>query len=149
LQDGTGEAGIVAITSMRILNNEQPVIYGDGMKSRDFVYVKDVARANMMALESTLTGVCNIATGQSTSIRQVIDALIDCSNWEGGIEFKDDRTGEVAQSVLDVHRAEMDLHWKSKIPLQTGLQETFESFRASDRQKSDILDDAPTTVFRN
>jgi UDP-glucose 4-epimerase len=135
-QDGTGEAGIVAISVRRILDGKAPIIFGDGLKTRDFIFVKDVARANMQALSSTVAGACNIATGRSTSIREIVDSLIAESGWEGGITHEDSRAGEVESSVLDVSRAKNELYWESKTPLNKGLSMTFDSFARSIKSSS-------------
>ena len=74
-QDGTGEAGVVAISSTRLVQGLRPVIYGDGSQTRDFVYVADVAAATRAALLSSADGPLNVGTGRETSVREVVEGL--------------------------------------------------------------------------
>ena len=71
-QDGTGEAGVVAITATRLLAGLAAVIYGDGLQTRDFVYVGDVADATVAAVTSRRGGAVNIGTGRETSVRDIV-----------------------------------------------------------------------------
>src|SRR5436305_1444541 len=74
-QDGTGEAGVVAITCVRLLSGRPPEIRGDGQQTRDFVFVGDVADANVNALKSRAIGAINIGTGVATSVRTIVVEL--------------------------------------------------------------------------
>src|SRR4029077_19630457 len=74
-QDPHGEAGVVAIFVARLLTGEQPVINGDGLQTRDYVYVDDVVRANLAAAESADGGVFNIGTGTETDVNQLFGRL--------------------------------------------------------------------------
>src|SRR5438067_4127339 len=76
-QDGTGEAGVIAITCTRLLTGQPPRIFGDGMQTRDFVYVGDVARANVLALQSRRSGELNVGTGRETSVADVVRIIVD------------------------------------------------------------------------
>ena len=71
-QDGTGEAGVVAISSHRLLDGKAPVIRGDGTQTRDFTYVGDVVAANLLGLASSVTGALNIGTGRETAIGDLV-----------------------------------------------------------------------------
>jgi UDP-glucose 4-epimerase len=131
LQDGTGEAGVVAITCTRILGGQAPVIRGDGRQTRDFVYVEDVAEANLRALRSGRTGVLNVGTGSRSSIASVIRELIRAAG--GGIEPETETLppGEVRDSALDVRRAGRLLGWAPRTQLRSGLDRTYQSFRSA------------------
>ena len=120
-QDGTGEAGVVAISSTRLAQGLRPVIYGDGSQTRDFVYVADLAAATRAALRSDLDGPVNIGTGRETSVSQIVEGLIAAAG--GGItaEFQPARPGEVARACLDARRAERLLGWKPQTSLAEGL----------------------------
>ena len=74
-QDGTGEAGVVAISSHRLLEGKAPVIRGDGAQTRDFTYVGDIVAANMLGLTSSVTGAINIGTGRETAIGDLVRRL--------------------------------------------------------------------------
>src|SRR5260370_38034892 len=74
-QDGTGEAGVVAITCYRLLERAAPRVYGDGGQTRDFVFVRDVAAANVAAVFGRLSGEADIGTGPETSINTIVQRL--------------------------------------------------------------------------
>jgi len=132
-QDGTGEAGVVAITCERLLSGQPPEIRGDGGQTRDFVFVKDVADANLRALRRRVTGAINIGTGIATSVRAVIDELVAAAAYRGAITFVDGRPGEVRDTALEIGRASKLLGWKPSTSLRDGLRQTFTSFREQAR----------------
>jgi UDP-glucose 4-epimerase len=129
LQDGTGEAGVVAITCERMLTGRAPEIRGDGRQTRDFVFVQDVADANLRALRSPATGAINIGTGLASSIRTVVDELVAAAAYSGSIDFVEGRPGEVRDTALDTSRARKLLEWSAPTQLRDGLRQTFTSFR--------------------
>ena len=133
-QDGTGEAGVVAITCQRLLSGRRPEIRGDGQQTRDFVFVGDVADANLHALRSDVSGPMNIGTGVATSIRTVVDELVRAAAYAGPIDFVEGRPGEVRDTALDTHRAAKLLGWVPSTPLRDGLGQTFTSFREQVRR---------------
>lgn len=128
-QDGTGEAGVVAITCERLLAGRAPEIRGDGQQTRDFVFVRDVAEANLRALDRQVQGVMNIGTGVATSVRTVIDQLVRLAGYRGSIDMVVGRPGEVRDTALDSRRAARMLGWGASTPLDDGLRQTFTSFR--------------------
>ena len=128
-QDGTGEAGVVAITCERLLSGRAPEIRGDGRQTRDFVFVADVADANLRALHSRVTGAMNIGTGVASSVHTVIDELVATAAYRGPIESVEGRPGEVRDTALDTRRAANLLDWRAATQLRDGLGQTFRSFR--------------------
>ncbi|MFY9614939.1 MAG: NAD-dependent epimerase/dehydratase family protein [Candidatus Dormiibacterota bacterium] len=128
-QDGTGEAGVVAITCERLLSGRAPEIRGDGRQTRDFVFVADVADANLRALRSRITGAMNIGTGIASSVRIVVDELVAAAAYSGPIDLVEGRPGEVRDTALDTRRAQKLLEWRAPTPLRDGLRQTFRSFR--------------------
>jgi UDP-glucose 4-epimerase len=128
-QDGSGEAGVVAITCERLLSGRPPEIRGDGRQTRDFVFVEDVADANLRALLADATGAINIGTGISSSVRTVVDELIELASYQGTSSVVDGRPGEVRDTALDITRAAKRLGWGAHTSLRDGLSQTFESFR--------------------
>src|SRR5438309_2890428 len=82
-QDGTGEAGVVAITSTRLIEGRPPEIRGDGQQTRDFVFVEDVADANLRGLTSTAEGAINIGTGVGSTVRRIAGELMDAAGYDG------------------------------------------------------------------
>ena len=129
-QDGTGEAGVVAITCERLRQGRAPMVRGDGSQTRDFVYVTDVARAVVLAALSDVTGALNIGTGEGTSIANVVGELCRAAGWSHGIEDQPLPTGEVGHSRLDVRAAAVRLGWTATVPLRQGLQRTWNDVTA-------------------
>jgi UDP-glucose 4-epimerase len=129
-QNPHGEAGVVAIFLNKMLGEEQPVINGDGTQSRDYVFVGDVIRANIAALETeTASGIYNIGTGIETSVNELfstLNTLFDNSFQEIHAQAK---AGEQKTSSLDTTRAKNELNWEPTMSLADGLKLTFEWFK--------------------
>jgi UDP-glucose 4-epimerase len=132
-QDGTGEAGVVAISSHRLLAGKAPVVRGDGGQTRDFTYVGDIVAANVLGLTSTLTGALNIGTGRETAIGDLVHRLCTLAGYSGDPEREPLPPGEVARSALDNSLAADRLGWIPGVSLDDGLARTLESFRTQVR----------------
>jgi UDP-glucose 4-epimerase len=128
-QDGTGEAGVVAISSHRLLAGKAPVVRGDGGQTRDFTYVGDIVAANVLGLTSTVTGALNIGTGRETAIGDLVHRLCTLAGYSGDPEREPLPPGEVARSALDNSLAADRLGWIPGVSLDDGLARTLESFR--------------------
>ncbi len=128
-QDGTGEAGVVAISSHRLLAGRAPVIRGDGSQTRDFTYVGDIVAANLLGLGSSVTGAINIGTGRETGIGDLVRRLCALAGYAGEPEREPLPPGEVARSALDNALAADRLGWRPGVSLDNGLARTLESFR--------------------
>ncbi|HEY8676323.1 MAG TPA: NAD-dependent epimerase/dehydratase family protein [Candidatus Dormibacteraeota bacterium] len=129
-QDGTGEAGVVAITATRLLEGRSPVIFGDGLQTRDFVYVEDVAAATIAALRTGHRGAVNVGTGRETSVRDIVNGLVELTGCGAGVEHQPARDGEVRRAALDASRAQRWLGWQAQTSLMDGLARTAEFFAA-------------------
>ncbi len=127
-QDGTGEAGVVAITAARLLAGRSAIIYGDGLQTRDFVYVEDVADATVAAVNSRRSGAVNVGTGRETSVRDIVNGLVELTGSTAGIEGQPRRPGEVRRAALDASRAQRWLGWRAQTSLMDGLTRTAEFF---------------------
>lgn len=127
-QDPFGEAGVVAIFAMAMLGGRAPTIYGDGSIVRDFVYVQDVVRANLLALERDLAEPVNIATGVGTSVGELYGLLGDIVGFPDPPGYGPPRAGDVKANILSSKRAEEVLGWSAATDLRTGLRSTVESF---------------------
>jgi UDP-glucose 4-epimerase len=126
-QDAHGEAGVVSIFVNRILAGEQPVIHGDGQQTRDFVYVKDIARANVMAVEPDAPlGTYNVGSGVATSVTELFDLVA-----AGGTQPRHGpaRPGDIRHSVLDSSAIQQALGWRVEISLPEGLAATMAYFQ--------------------
>jgi UDP-glucose 4-epimerase len=130
-QDPHGEAGVVAIFSQKMLANEEPVINGDGRQTRDFVYVKDVAEANLNALEGDVSGEINIATGQETTVNELFRITNNIVGGEIEEVHGPSMKGEQLRSVLNWSLAKKTLNWEPRINLEDGLRETVDYFRGN------------------
>ena len=128
-QDPHGEAGVVAIFCGRMLEGRAATIYGDGGQTRDYVFVDDVVRANLAALESAAAGAFNIGTGVETSVKQLHETLARIAGVSRAPEFAPARPGEQRRSVILPERAARELGWRPQVDLASGLARTFGFFR--------------------
>lgn len=129
-QDPNGEAGVVAIFLNNLLKGKECVINGDGEQTRDFVYVKDVAKANLMALEkNTKEKIFNIGTGKETSVNELFNAIKKLLGKDAKAGHGAAISGEVHRIYLDARLAEKELGWKAEHDLEKGLKETVEWFK--------------------
>jgi UDP-glucose 4-epimerase len=123
-QEPHGEAGVVAIFMGLLHDGGTPQIYGDGSQTRDYVFVEDVVRAMLNALDSA-GGVFNIGTGAETSVLELYDAIQMASGVTREPAFAEARLGELQRSVLDISLAEHELGWRPDHSLDLGLARTW------------------------
>jgi UDP-glucose 4-epimerase len=128
-QDPYGEAGVVAIFANQMLKGETPLIHGSGQQERDFVYVADIARANVLALTAAGGEILNLGSGMGTSINTIFQHLLaitgcDCAEVHGPA-----KQGEVFRTFLNATRAKTSLGWEPEICLEEGLAKTVAYFR--------------------
>ena len=129
-QNPHGEAGVVAIFCGRVLAGEALVINGDGLQTRDFVHVDDVAAANLLALERAhVTGPVNIGTGVETSVNAICAALSKAAGSSVDAVHAPARPGEQRRSCLSPKLAERVLGWRPTVTLGDGLIQTLDHFR--------------------
>ena len=131
-QDPHGEAGVVAIFTERMLQDRPCMIFGDGTQARDFVYVGDIVRANLQALERASGEALNIGTGQPTTVNEVFAALKSAADYGHEAVHEPARAGEVYRIYLDVGRAERLLDWRPEVSFVEGIERTVRSFTATD-----------------
>jgi UDP-glucose 4-epimerase len=120
------EGGVIAIFLDRMTTGQETVVFGDGLQSRDFVHVGDVARA-LLAAVGAAPGVYNVGTGIDTTIVDLHAMCRRASETTGEPTFADPRPGEIRRSVLDPAAAERVLGWRADTPLEHGLRMTWES----------------------
>ncbi|MDZ7729112.1 MAG: NAD-dependent epimerase/dehydratase family protein [Dehalococcoidia bacterium] len=128
-QDPYGEAGVVAIFTANMLAGRQCTIDGDGEQRKDYIYVGDVADANVRALESGSGGTYNIGTGQGTSVNEIFRALQDATGDATEPAFGPPRPGDVRNFWLDASRARRDLDWQATTTFEEGVRATVASLR--------------------
>jgi UDP-glucose 4-epimerase len=129
-QDPDGEAGVVAIFIRKMLSGDVPTIFGSGEQTRDFVYVEDVAEANILSLKyEGNSHIFNIGTGVETSINQLYSHLASILEPSQDVRYGEPKEGEQLRSVIDSSRAFRDFNWQPLTPLRDGLQKTCDSFK--------------------
>ena len=128
-QDPEGEAGVVAIFIQKLLNNQQPVINGNGRQTRDFVFVEDVAEANLAAMGQESQGVYNVGTGTETSINELFRMLAELTGSALKEVHGPAKAGEQMRSVIDPSKIRQELGWDVKVELADGLARTIAYFR--------------------
>ena len=129
-QDPLGEAGVVAIFTNKMLRGEPLVINGTGEQERDFVYVSDVARANLLALDKGDGEIFNIGAGRGTNVNQIFDHLSELTHYPLPAAHGPAKLGEVYKIYLDASKAKQVLAWEPQVKLDEGLGRTVEHFRA-------------------
>jgi UDP-glucose 4-epimerase len=131
-QSPAGEAGVVAIFAHRLLSGEHVVINGDGLQTRDYVYVGDIADANIAGLERPdATGVVNLGTGIETSVVELYDRLRAVAGVDLPPRHGPAKLGEQRRSVLDISRAHAVLGWRPRVSLDDGLRLTVDDLARS------------------
>ena len=120
-QDPHGEAGVVAIFFGLLRDRKQPLIFGSGKAIRDYVFVGDVARANLLALKSHHTGIINIGTSIGTSVNQLYQEIARFFSNAPMAVHQPARPGELARSILAYGKAKKVLKWAPRVSLHDGL----------------------------
>ncbi|MCL6577687.1 NAD-dependent epimerase/dehydratase family protein [Kyrpidia sp.] len=127
-QDPSGEGGVVSIFVDKLLREEPAYIDGDGEQTRDFVYVEDVAAANVAAMTLGSREVVNIATGHPTSVNDLWDTLRQLSGSKARAVHREPRPGDIRHSYLANDRARRVLDWEPTFTLQEGLERTLANY---------------------
>jgi UDP-glucose 4-epimerase len=128
-QDPHGEAGVVAIFCGRLLDGKPCTIYGDGGQTRDYVFVGDVARANLLAAERRVTGAFNVGTGVETDVNRLYASLARAAGSSAPAVHAEARLGEQRRSCVDPAAAGRALGWRPEVSLDDGLARTLAWFR--------------------
>ena len=128
-QNPHGEAGVVAIFCQRLKEGLPPIIFGDGEQTRDFISVRDVARANNLALEPEFKGIFNVGTGKETSVNYLTKDLIKISGINVTTEYNPAKSGEQRRSSIDSGKLKERFGWEPCVSLEEGLVETFHYFK--------------------
>lgn len=107
-----------------MLNGKQSFIYGDGEQIRDFVFVEDVARANLLAIESEINGIFNICTNTQVAINLLLETMNDVLGKNISPIFTNEREGDIKNSYMTYEKVKQSLGWEPKILLKEGLKRT-------------------------
>ena len=134
-QDPHGEAGVVAIFCNRLLDGEPLTVYGDGKQTRDYVYVEDVARANVLAATATIPSAggvdsraFNVGTSVETNVLELAGQLRQVSGVSAELRHAPARPGEQLRSAVRIAKAERVLGWRPRVSLEQGLASTYQWF---------------------
>jgi UDP-glucose 4-epimerase len=131
-QNPHGEAGVVAIFSSKLLSGKQPTIHGDGKQTRDYVFVHDVVRANMLALESSESGIFNVGTGIETDVNRLFTLINEYTGAGAEEDHGPPMPGEQRRSVISHEKAKSVLGWEPRVNLEEGLKKTVAFFSKAD-----------------
>ncbi len=129
-QDPSTESGVISIFASALLKGQKPVIFGDGTQTRDFVYVGDVADANVRVLGRSIPEPINIATGIETTVNDLFARLRALTGAAVHATHGPAVPGEVHRICLGITRAETLLGWRPQVPLEEGLRRTVEWLKA-------------------
>ena len=139
-QDPKSEAGVVSIFVSRLLDKQKLTVFGDGKQTRDYVFVKDVARANVLATTATLPDgddfdapAFNIATARQTNVLELAEAVGKVMQQPYEVEFAPARPGELLKSSLDIGKAKRVLKWSPEWGFDDGLPLLVDWFRTEAR----------------
>ena len=128
-QDPHGEAGVMSIFTGRMLNNETPIVYGDGNQTRDYIFVTDVVNALIKSSEIGENLFLNIGTSKETSVNELVSLIGSITSWEGEPDYKPQRDGELLRSVLNNEKAKKILDWAPEYNLNRGIKELVDWFK--------------------
>ena len=128
-QNPHGEAGVVAIFCQKMVSNSQPVINGDGKQTRDYVYVKDVVRSNILAVDYSTSDTFNIGTAIESDVNFIFRSLKHALGSTFAEIHGPPKKGEQLRSVLDIGKAKKILNWEPEIDFKRGLELTGEWFK--------------------
>ena len=130
-QNPHGEAGVNAIFAGMMLRGETPTIFGDGTKTRDYVYVGDVVQANVLALTAGDGEMMNIGTGVQTTDQEVYDAVAAAVGFDKPALLGEERKGEIRHIALDASKAKRILGWEPTVAFREGVRRNVEYVKAT------------------
>ena len=130
-QNPFGEAGVVAIFTSKLLKSEQPVINGTGLQTRDYVFVEDVVKANLLALTDKDTDIYNIGTGKETTVNEIFNTLNGIIGKGQEEKHGPAAAGEQMRSVITSDKIFKKFNWRPSTRLEEGLKKTVEYFKTN------------------
>ena len=127
-QNTKGEAGVIAIFIDKMLKEEVLIIDGDGEQTRDFIYVKDVVRANIEALKK-LNGIYNVGASNEYSINKLKKMLESLEDKKLNVQTGPVREGDIRRIYYSINKIQNDSVWKPETSLKEGLRETIQYYK--------------------
>src|SRR5579884_3966845 len=128
-QDPNGEAGVIAIFAKRFLKHEPVRIDWDGEQQKDYVYVEDVAHANLLAIDHGDNDIFSVATGHGTSVNEIYRILVQITHYEPEIVRAPKRPGDIYLAHFDCSKAARILGWQPEVSIEQGIERTVDFFR--------------------
>jgi len=135
-QNPHGEAGVVAIFCEGLLGKRPFKIHGEGTDTRDYVYVDDVVRANLLALDSEVCDHFNVGTGRQADTNTIYRLVAERMGRPTEVEHGPPRPGDLRASALDASLLERTLGWKPEVSLEEGIAQTVDWFLAQERSQA-------------
>lgn len=130
-QELKGEGGVIPVFIQKMLHNTSPVIYGDGMQTRDFIHVGDVAAANLAALKRGHGEILNVGTSQALSINDLMELLNEMMSVRITPVYMPERKGDIRHSCLNNEKTRDVLQWEPKVSLHEGLHQTIQYVKSN------------------
>ncbi|AFS79511.1 UDP-glucose 4-epimerase GalE [Gottschalkia acidurici 9a] len=125
-QSSEGEGGVISILLDKLQSKDRTTIYGDGNQTRDFIYVKDIVKANMLSINKGSSATLNIGTGVETSINELINIIKSISRTNIETIYADKRQGDILNSYFNSELSKKIIGWEPKYTLKEGLKEMLE-----------------------
>jgi UDP-glucose 4-epimerase len=144
-QDPKGEGGVVSVFIDKFLKNQSPTIFGDGEQTRDFIYVKDISSANLLALSKGDNEIINLSTNIPVTINELFQTMKRLFKSNLKVAYGEKRRGDILHSYLDNGLARKNLSWYAKYTLETGISETVEYYKKVFNYKKEIGSDEMET----
>ena len=129
-QNPLGEAGVVAIFTNKLIKNENPIINGNGNQTRDYVFVEDVVKANIINLNNNSSDIYNVGTGIETSVNEIFSKLNKISGGIAEEKHGPAAKGEQLRSVITSDKLYKKFDWKPSVKIDDGLKKTFNYFES-------------------
>ncbi len=117
-QNPKGEAGVVAIFGGLMKSGKKPIIFGDGTKARDYTYIEDIVKGNVLALQKSKNEIINLGWGKIITDNMIFRGVAKATGFTGKPRYAPYRTGEVYQISIDAKKAKRTLGWKPKVMLE-------------------------------
>ncbi len=138
-QDPKGEGGVIAIFMDKMFKGSTPEIFGDGSATRDFIYVDDIVKANLLALDRGGRGVFNIGTGRAVSINKLYKIMKEIMDFKGNVKYAAKRQGDIQDSYFKIDKARNILGWEASYSIEKGLIKTIDYYSSKQTSKSDLV----------
>jgi len=129
-QNALSEAGVISIFTLKMLENETPVIFGDGTQTRDFIHVDDVVESNIISMEKNLEGVFNVGTGIETDINTIFSLIKKATGSDAEKTHAGEQRGEVKRSCLSYEKIEEAAGWHPSSTVEEGIKKTVSWFKS-------------------